>query len=155
MVHLERAKIEQKSSATFLLSEKLLMKMNGGLMGNFLTRHSNREKGKKRPKRRWKKKRKEKKNVSQISYICIGKSSQPFLITNETPTTCPVALKVTSRPGRQRSFTDVMNTDSLFTVTVLPCYGESGCLQAYTSNKAQMSLRWSFSNDSSLRRKDS
>ncbi|GIY36493.1 hypothetical protein CEXT_521641 [Caerostris extrusa] len=54
---------------------------------------------------------------------CIpGKSSQPFLITNETPTTCPLALKVASRPGRQRSFTDVMNTDSLFTVTVLPCY---------------------------------
>ncbi|GIY36490.1 hypothetical protein CEXT_521611 [Caerostris extrusa] len=36
-------KIEQKSSATFLLSRKLLMKMDEGLMGNFLTRHSNKK----------------------------------------------------------------------------------------------------------------
>ncbi|GIY36491.1 hypothetical protein CEXT_521621 [Caerostris extrusa] len=58
----------------------------------------------------------------QPSNVFQGKAANPFLITNETPTTCPLALKVTSRPGRQRSFTDVMNTDSLFTVTVLPCY---------------------------------
>ncbi|GIY40555.1 hypothetical protein CDAR_49551 [Caerostris darwini] len=94
--------------------------------------------------------------VRKATLKCIpGKNSQPFLITNETPTTCPLALKVTSRPGRHRSFTDVMNTDSLFTVTVFPCYGEPGCLQAHTSNRAQMSPRWSFSNNSSLRRKDS
>ncbi|GIY36495.1 hypothetical protein CEXT_521661 [Caerostris extrusa] len=43
---------------------------------------------------------------------CIpGKSSQPFLITNETPTTCPLALKVTSRSGRQQSFTDIERPD--------------------------------------------
>ncbi|GIX74101.1 hypothetical protein CEXT_10491 [Caerostris extrusa] len=69
IVHLERAKIEQKSSATFLLSEKPLMKMDEGVMGNFLTRHSNERKRKNEPKEDGK--RKEEKNVSQISNMYI------------------------------------------------------------------------------------
>ncbi|GIY40559.1 hypothetical protein CDAR_49571 [Caerostris darwini] len=68
MVHLERVKIEQKSSATFLLSQKLLMKMDEGLMGNILTRHSNKTERKNEQNEDGK--RKEEK-VSRNSYMCI------------------------------------------------------------------------------------
>ncbi|GIY71260.1 hypothetical protein CEXT_104721 [Caerostris extrusa] len=59
----------------------------------------------------------------KATFKCIPrKSSQPFSSLMKHQQLAPLALKVTSRPGRQRSFTDVMNTDSLFTVTGLPCY---------------------------------
>ncbi|GIY71266.1 hypothetical protein CEXT_104751 [Caerostris extrusa] len=61
-------------------------------------------------------------NEKQPSNVFQGKAANPISSLMKHQQLAPLALKVTSRPGRQRSFTDVMNTDSLFTVTVLPCY---------------------------------
>ncbi|GIY71262.1 hypothetical protein CEXT_104731 [Caerostris extrusa] len=57
-----------------------------------------------------------------ISMRCGWESSQPFPTTNETPNNLPPRSQSYLQARRPRSFTGVMNTDSLFTVTVLPCY---------------------------------